>query len=176
MARTGRGFWHPGPPGGWQGWTWKRPEECASPGAAGGGRLRARPYRRGRVDEHRQESSDRHVQRDREVPVGEVDPPALPYRAAEDRPQPRFRLWAGQGLGRLWYRWLPKDCAHSSPLPSVGCRAARATSTSSGKERPRGEADGPFPGALPRLGHGDRRAVAAGGDREGSRGARRIRV
>src|SRR6516164_10829423 len=90
------------------------------------------PRGRGRVDEHGQESSDRHVQRDREVPVGEVDPSALPYRAAEDRPQPRFRLGAGQGLGRHWDRWLPKDCAHSSSLLSVGCRAARATTISCG--------------------------------------------
>src|SRR5215813_13053923 len=95
------------------------------------------PRGRGRVDEHGQEPSDRHVQRDREVPVGEVDPPALPYRAAEDRPQPLLRVRAGEGLGRHWDRWLPKDCAHSSSLPSVGCRAAGATSTSSGYSRAR---------------------------------------
>src|SRR5215472_11279395 len=90
------------------------------------------PRGRGRVDEHGQEPSNCHVQRDREVPVGEVDPPALPYRAAENRPQPRFRLGAGEGLGRHWDRWLPKNCAHSSPLLSVGWRAARATSTPCG--------------------------------------------
>src|SRR5215471_9639017 len=95
------------------------------------------PRGRGRVDEHGQEPSDRHVQRDREVSVGEVDPFALPYRAAEDRPQPLFRVWAGQGLGRHWDRWLPKDCAHSSSLLSVGCRAAGATSTPCGYSRPR---------------------------------------
>src|SRR5215831_9302106 len=95
------------------------------------------PRGRGRVDEHGQEPSDRHVQRDREVSVGEVDPFALPYRAAEDRPQPLFRVWAGQGLGRHWDRWLPKDCAHSSSLLSVGCRAARVTSTSCGYSRAR---------------------------------------
>src|SRR5215831_17949502 len=109
--------------GGWQGWTWKRPEECSPRGCRWrppkGSALQSFlaatdslpaplhvltdqrrpppavvrwPRGRGRVDEHGQEPSDRHVQRDREVPVGEVDPPALPYRAAEDRPQPRFRL------------------------------------------------------------------------------------
>src|SRR5215472_5887505 len=76
------------------------------------------------LDAHGQEPSDRHGQRDREVPVGEVDPLALPYRAAEDRPQPLFRVGAGEGLGRHGDRWLPKDCAHSSSLPYVGCGAA----------------------------------------------------